>query len=81
MTGTRNTLGDLNNILFEQLERLSKEKVDSDSLKSEIERSKAVTGVASKVIENGSLVLDAHKVYDDRMDADNNLPKMLKSNG
>lgn len=74
----KNTLGDLNNHLFSQLERLNDEDLDSDKLQEEINRSKAVSDVAGKIISNGSLVLDAQKFYDDRMDADNKLPKMLE---
>lgn len=75
-----NTLGDLNNYLFEQLERLSNENLKGDNLKEEIERAKAVTQVATQIISNGSLVLQAKKWYDDRWDAEDKLPKMLEGN-
>lgn len=55
-------LTDLNDLLFEQLERLGNDDLRGDELEQEINRAKAVTGVASKVIENASLVLDAHKL-------------------
>ena len=74
----KNTLGDLNNHLFAQLERLSEEDLKGDELKEEIERAKSVAIISSKVIENGSLVLEAKKLADDRMDADTKLPKMLE---
>ena len=74
----KNTLGDLNNHLFAQLERLSDEDLSGDQLKEEIERAKSVAIISSKVIENGSLVLEAKKLADDRMDADTKLPKMLE---
>lgn len=74
----RNTLGDLNNHLFAQLERLNDEDLKGDDLREEIERAKAVTQVASKIIENGSLVLEAKKLQDDRMDANTKLPLMLE---
>lgn len=74
----KNSLGDLNNHLFAQLERLSDEDLKGETLIEEINRAKAVNEVASKIISNGSLVLAAKKMVDDRMDADTKLPKMLE---
>ncbi len=75
----KNTLGDLNNHLFAQLERLGDEDLKGEELQSEILRSKAITSVASQIINNGSLVLEAKKMVDNRLDADNKLPKMLEA--
>lgn len=75
-----NTLGDLNNYLFEQLKRLSNENLKGDNLKEEIERAKAITQVATQIISNGALVLQAKKWHDDRWDAEDKLPKMLEGN-
>jgi len=74
----KNTLGDLNNHLFAQLERLSDEELTGEKLADEINRAKAVTSVASQIIANGSLVLEARKLADDRMNADTKIPKMLE---
>lgn len=74
----RNTLGDLNNHLFMQLERLNDEDLKGADLKEEIERAKAVTDVASKIISNGDLILNAKKFMDGRMDEGSELPKMLE---
>ena len=74
----KNTLGDLNGYLFEQLERLNDEDMDEDTLKTELRRSKAVAEVAKQIIENGKLVLDAQKFVDKRDGADNVLPKLLE---
>ena len=74
----KNTLGDLNNHLFAQLERLSDEDIKGENLKEEIERARAVTQVASKIIENGSLVLSARKLAEDYTNADVKMPKMLE---
>jgi hypothetical protein len=74
----KNTLGDLNNHLFAQLERLSDEDIKGEKLEEEINRAKAVTQVAAKIIENGSLVLDAAKLRENRMNADTRVPKMLE---
>ena len=74
----KNSLGDLNNHLFAQLERLSDEDLTGGKLFEEINRARAVTSVASQIIANGALVLDARKLADDRMDMDSPLPKMLE---
>lgn len=55
----KNTLTDLNNYLFEQLERLTDDDLDEESLEKEIKRSKAVTDVAGVIINNGALALKA----------------------
>lgn len=74
----KNTLGDLNNYLFLQLERLDDDELTFEDLEAEIMRSKAITDVAARIIQNGDLVLRAKKMMDDRMDADLTLPKMLE---
>jgi len=74
----RNTLGDLNNHLFMQLERLGNEDLTGEKLDEEINRSKAVMGVASSIINTGKLVLEAQKFVDDKINADAKLPKMLE---
>lgn len=77
-TDMKNTLGDLNNHLFSQLERLSDEELAGEKLAEEISRARAVTSVASQIIANGALVLEAKKLVDDRMNADTVVPKMLE---
>lgn len=57
----QNTLGDLNNHLFAQLERLGDENLKGESLQEEIERAKSVTSIASQIISNGNLVLQSEK--------------------
>lgn len=75
----QNTLVDLNNHLFAQLERLGDEDIKGEELKEEINRSKAVMGVAKSIIDNGSLVLEGQKfIAGDNLSADTELPKMLR---
>ena len=51
----KNTLNDLNNYLFAQLERLDEEDISEEKLNSEIMRAKAIVGVASAIISNAEL--------------------------
>jgi hypothetical protein len=74
----QNTLGDLNNHLFAQLERLNDEELKGEALIEEINRAKTINSVAAQIIANGSLVLEAKKLVDDRLNADTKLPKMLE---
>lgn len=73
----RNSLTDLNNHLFEQLERLNDEELKGEALKEEITRSKTIENVAKQIINNGRLVLDSQRFIDDRLNVDNELPDML----
>jgi hypothetical protein len=75
----KNTLTDLNNHLFAQLERLGNESLNSDELKTEIDRSKAISAISQNVIANARLVLDAQNaVYDTPNYERKTLPAILQ---
>lgn len=59
----KNKLTDLNNHLFEQLERLNDEDLKGENLEIEMNRAKAIAGVAQTIINNGDLILKAQKQY------------------
>ena len=74
----KTNLQELNNYLFEELERLNddEELSDDEKLNKEIKRSKAITNVAQTIINNANTVLEAQKFVskDGRI---KELPKML----
>lgn len=77
----RNTLGDLNNHLFAQLERLSDEELTGEELEQEINRAASVNNVAKQIISNGNLVLRAMKQHHEiHGRSDTEFPKMLEGN-
>ena len=76
----KNKLSDLNNHLFEQLERLNDDELMEESLEQEIARSKALTTVAQQIINNGNLMLNAQKYADEfgYNSRSGNMPDLLK---
>lgn len=64
--GIPNTLADLNDHLFAELERLGDESLAGDALSAEIERARAISGVAQQVVSNASTVLRACEMADMR---------------
>jgi hypothetical protein len=59
----KNKLSDLNNHLFAQLERLSDEAIEGDSLEAEIKRTDAIVAVADQIVGNANLQLNAAKLW------------------
>lgn len=74
----RNTLSDLTNHLFAELERLSDESLDKEQLKMEIERAKAIKDVAGAVVSNSRLMLNAMEFRSQYGDEGGSIPKMLQ---
>lgn len=76
----KNGIMDLNNILFEQLERLSDEDLDEAGLEKEIKRSKPMVSVAQAIIANADTAIKAQKLayeYGDQRKID--IPLLGKS--
>lgn len=74
----KNTLGDLNNHLFAELERLSDEELKGEELVEEMNRAKTITDVSTQIISNGHVILKAEKFRDEKMDMSRSVPKMLE---
>ncbi len=76
----KQNLSDLNGYLFEQLERLNDEEMTTQELSTEIERSKAISGVANNIINNASLALKVSEAFDKKklVDTSTEKPKMLE---
>lgn len=55
----KNTLGDLNNHLFAQLEKLTDEDLIGDELDSEIRRAESISKVSEQIIKTGELQFKA----------------------
>lgn len=70
----RNTLGDLNNYLFEALERITDDSLTPEELETELKRSEVVTNVAEAIVKNAELCFKAVKHADEW---DKPVPKML----
>ncbi len=80
----KNTLSDLNNHLFEQLERLNDEDLDDEELERELKRSEGMTKIAEKIIQNGELAYKTMCHMDDygySLDRNRAVPSMLTSGG
>lgn len=69
-----NKLTDLNDALHAQLQRL--ESASGDNLKGEIERSRAVSGIAKNIVENAKLALEGERFLCTERGA--TLPPMLE---
>ena len=75
----KNTLGDLNNHLFMQLERLNEEELKGEKLQEEVLRSKAITDIAKNIIDNSRIVLESEKFKAEVLGRSNcECPKMLE---
>lgn len=70
----RNKLTDLNDHLFEQLERLNDEQLKGDNLTAEINRSRAVSTVASQIINAAKVTVDAMKLIKQEGASESEMP-------
>ena len=78
----QNTLSDLNNYLFEQLERLYDDDLSDADLDRELKRADSVVKVSEKIIANGELAFKTIKFMDDcGYQNGGEMPAVLKLDG
>lgn len=75
---TKNTLSDLNNHLFAQLERLGEENISQEDLQREMERAKAINGIAKNIIDNAKTALEGAQFSYEKMDSNNPVPEQFR---
>ncbi len=76
----KNTLSDLNNHLFEALERLNDDDLDDEQLDKEIKRCEGMTKIAEQIIRNGELAYKTMVHMDEYgCKANKQLPDMLET--
>ena len=72
----KNRLIDLNDHLFEQLERLNDDDLTEEDLQKEVTRSDAMSKIAQNIIKNGELALKTMK-YVNGDEEEKKVPEML----
>lgn len=78
----KNSMTDLHNHLMAQMERLGEENLTPEQIKAEVDRSKAMIGIAGAMIDNARIVLDAQKLLVEYPDADSSaMPMLIGRNG
>lgn len=79
MSGTKTGITAVNEILFNQLEKLSNDDLTGDRLDTEIERSKAIKDISAQIIQSQQLAFNVLKHADDMgYNHEQNIPKMLE---
>ena len=75
----KNSLVDLNEYLFEQLDRLTNDDLTSEELETELKRAKTVSQIASNIVNSTAVILDAQKHKDEYYGRGlDNVPGILK---
>lgn len=78
----KNTLGDLNNHLFAQLEKLNDDDLTGEQLDSEIKRTEAMAKISEQIIRNGELQFKAMQHMDEYgYERKKLVPEMLEVRG
>jgi predicted homoserine dehydrogenase-like protein len=73
----RNKLTDLNDHLFEQLERLNNDDLKGPELEEEIKRAKAMSQVATQIVNGAKTIVDAMRIANSEGMDKNKFSKLL----
>jgi hypothetical protein len=74
----KNRLLDLNDHLFEQLERLNDDDLEGEKLGQEMKRAASMANVAKQIIDGGRLAFEAKKAVLTGMVGEEDVPGILK---
>ena len=77
MANKKLSLINLGQILYEQLEKISKDDFEKEELDKEIKKSETMIKLAKPIIEIEKLALNSIELKDNMWDADYQMPKML----
>lgn len=64
---TKNKLEDLNNHLFEQLERLNDDDLSSEDIGNEVRRADAIAKISEQIIKGATTAIKAQEMYGDKL--------------
>lgn len=75
----KNTLGDLSNLMFEQLEKMSDDDMTDEQLEKEIKRADAMAKMGEAILKTGELQFKVMQHMDEYgYQREKNVPEMLE---
>lgn len=74
----KNTLNDLNNILFEQIERINDDSLQGEELNEQLKKSREINNIAVTLVQSGSLLLRTMQ-YREEMGEETKSPSLLEN--
>ena len=77
----RNSLADLNDYLFEQIERVNDDELKGEELKMQLQRSKMVCQLGSVIVQNAAVMVQGMKVSSEYGIERKDMPQMIAAKG
>lgn len=75
---TKNTLGDLNNMLFMMAEEIMDGDATNEEFRRTMEKAKALSSIGSTIVANASLIFKAAEIKNGNGNAD--VPRLITGN-